>query len=75
MHCSGVEAGTSYPAVASLRALIEVALRAGAFTAGHESAEASAIWEAVARESSRLRAPFDRAWFNRLLAGRLPRAG
>jgi WD40 repeat protein/transcriptional regulator with XRE-family HTH domain len=69
------EAGTSYPGVASLRALIEVALRAGAFTAGHEMAEASAIWEAVAQESSRLRAPFDRAWFNRLLTEQAVPAG
>jgi WD40 repeat protein/transcriptional regulator with XRE-family HTH domain len=62
------EAGTSYPGATSLRALIAVALRAGGFTSGSELAEATALWSAAMRESSRLRTPFDRVWFDGLLS-------
>ena len=61
------EAGTSYPGAASLRALIAVALQAGGFTPGNEVAEAAALWSAAMRESTRLRTPFDRVWFDGLL--------
>jgi WD40 repeat protein/transcriptional regulator with XRE-family HTH domain len=57
------EAGTSVPGVASLRALLALASRAGAFTPGDEVAQAEALWRAATRDSPRLRAPFDRAWF------------
>src|SRR4051812_9363088 len=61
------EAGTSYPGAASLRALIAAAMQAGGFTPGNEVAEASALWSAAMQESSRLRTPFDRTWFDTLL--------
>jgi len=61
------EAGTSYPGAASLRALIAAAVQAGGFTPGSEVAEASALWSAAMHESSRLRTPFDRTWFDTLL--------
>jgi len=57
------EAGTSYPGAASLRALIAVAAQAGGLTPGNEVAEAARIWAVAARESPRLRTPFDRTWF------------
>jgi WD40 repeat protein/transcriptional regulator with XRE-family HTH domain len=61
------EAGSSYPGAASLRALILVGVRAGAFTSGAEMAEAAALWDAAMREAPRLRTPFDRAWFDEIL--------
>ena len=68
----GWEAGSNYPGVTSLRALIAAAARAGAFTPGHEMDEAAALWAAAAREAPRLRVPFDRAWFDGIVP---PRAG
>jgi transcriptional regulator with XRE-family HTH domain len=62
------EAGTSYPGVASLRALIATALHPGGFMPGNEVAEASALWSAAMRASPRLRTPFDRGWFDSLLS-------
>jgi transcriptional regulator with XRE-family HTH domain len=62
------EAGTSYPGAGSLRALIAAAVQAGGFTPGNEAAEAARIWAAASRESSRLRTPFDRTWFDGLLS-------
>jgi WD40 repeat protein/transcriptional regulator with XRE-family HTH domain len=62
------EAGLSYPGAASLRALIELAAQSQAFTAGQEAAEAAALWAAALERSSRLRTPFDRAWFDGLLS-------
>ena len=66
----GWEAGANYPGVTSLRALIAAAARAGAFTPGHEADEAAALWAAAAREAPRLRMPFDRAWFDRIVPPR-----
>src|SRR5262245_33502817 len=63
----GWEAGSNYPGVTSLRALITVAVKGGAFTAGHEADEAAALWAAAAREAPRLRVPFDRAWFDTIV--------
>jgi WD40 repeat protein/transcriptional regulator with XRE-family HTH domain len=63
----GWEAGSNYPGVTSLRALIAAAARAGAFTAGQEADEAAALWAAAAREAPRLRAPFDRTWFDTIV--------
>src|SRR5688572_16265629 len=65
----GWEAGSNYPGVASLRALIAAAARAGAFTPGRELEEAAALWAAAAREAPRLRVPFDRAWFGTIVPG------
>src|SRR4051794_8263010 len=61
------EAGTSYPGAASLRALIVAAVQAGAFTPGHEMAEASSLWDSVTRDSPRLRTPFDSVWLDGIL--------
>jgi len=66
----GWEAGSNYPGVASLRALIAAAARADAFTPGHEMDEAAALWAAAAREAPRLRVPFDRAWFDQIVPPR-----
>ena len=65
----GWEAGTSYPGVASLQALIAASLASGGFTAGREADEAAALWLAALREAPRLRTPFDRAWFDQISAG------
>ena len=66
----GWEAGSNYPGVTSLRALIATAARVGAFTPGHEADEAAALWAAAAREAPRLRVPFDRAWFDTIVPPR-----
>jgi DNA-binding XRE family transcriptional regulator len=41
------EAGQGYPSLACLQALIALYLERGVFTAGHEAAEAAALWEAA----------------------------
>jgi transcriptional regulator with XRE-family HTH domain len=61
------ESGTSVPSVASLRLLIEVAARAGAFPGESVLAEAAAIWDAAMHQSTRLRVPFDQAWFKSIV--------
>src|SRR5262245_12698401 len=66
----GWEAGANYPGVASLQALIAVGLQAGGFTTGHEREEARALWAAALRDAPRLRTPFDRTWFERLVVER-----
>jgi transcriptional regulator with XRE-family HTH domain len=66
----GWEAGTNFPGVASLQALIAAGLRAGGFTAGREAEEAAALWSAAMREAPRLRTPFDRAWFEGISGGK-----
>src|SRR5262245_33925110 len=66
----GWEAGANYPGVESLRALIAAAARAGAFAPGHEVDDAAALWAAAAQDAPRLRIPFDRAWFDRILPPR-----
>jgi transcriptional regulator with XRE-family HTH domain len=65
----GWETGTHYPGVASLQSLIEASLALGGFTVMHEAGEAAELWQAALRESPRLRAPFDRAWFDQISAG------
>ena len=69
----GWEAGTNYPGVASLQALIAVGLHASGFTAGRERQEAEALWAAALRDAPRFRMPFDGAWFGRLAAERRDR--
>jgi len=64
------EAGTSYPGLASLKALIAVGVQAGGFTAGREREEAQAVWAAALRDAPRFRTPFDRVWFDQIAAGR-----
>ena len=66
----GWEAGTNYPGVASLQALIAAGLQAGGFTAGREREEAQALWAAALRDAPRFRTPFDGAWFEQIAAGR-----
>lgn len=66
----GWEGGTSYPGAPSLQALIAVVLRTGGFTAGRERDEAAELWASAVREAPRLRAPFDRVWFDGLLGER-----
>src|SRR5438270_12210522 len=62
------EAGVNHPAAERLQALIRVLLEAGGLTAGSEASEARNLWAAVARETSRMHAPFDEEWFASLLA-------
>jgi WD40 repeat protein/transcriptional regulator with XRE-family HTH domain len=64
------EAGASHPNARRLRVLIEVMLDAGGFGAAVEQAEAEALWNAALAESSRLKTPFDAAWFARTLQTR-----
>jgi transcriptional regulator with XRE-family HTH domain len=65
----GWELGTTYPGVASLKALIAAGLQGGGFTAGREAEEAAALWSAAVREAPRFRTPFDRVWFEGISAG------
>src|SRR4051794_17401526 len=65
----GWEAGSNYPGVASLQALIAVGLQAGGFTTGRERQEAHVLWTAALRDAPRSRTPFDVAWFERLTGG------
>jgi WD40 repeat protein/transcriptional regulator with XRE-family HTH domain len=62
------EAGLSHPSAEGLRALLAALLEAGGLTVGREAAEAQESWAAVLRETPRMRAPFDEAWFAGLLA-------
>src|SRR4051794_41297214 len=57
----GWEAGSNYPGVASLRALIAAAARNGGVTPGQEADGAAAPWGAPARGGPPLRGPVDRA--------------
>jgi WD40 repeat protein/transcriptional regulator with XRE-family HTH domain len=61
------ESGVSYPSAESLQALIGAYLEHGGFGAGREVAEAEQLWATARRESTRLRPPFDTAWFAELL--------
>src|SRR4051812_1194389 len=65
----GWEASATYPGVASLKALIAGGLRGGGFTAGREREEAQTLWAAVLRDAPRFRTPFDRTWFEQIVAG------
>src|SRR5262245_45390423 len=73
------EEGPSYPSAASLQRLIALYAARGTFAAGHEAAEAAALWDAALLEAPRFRTPFDGEWFAALPAGRpapaVPRAG
>jgi transcriptional regulator with XRE-family HTH domain len=64
------ELGATYPNRQRLEELIQVLLEAGGFQSGEETAEAQALWAAVHRAAPRAHAPFDTAWFARLLAQR-----
>jgi transcriptional regulator with XRE-family HTH domain len=64
------EAGESYPSTASLQALISVYLDEGVFSAGSEAAAAASLWTSALEHSSRLRPPFEHAWFDDLLASK-----
>src|SRR5262245_28453011 len=64
------EAGLGYPTAPSLRRRIGLFLARGAFTAGRERDEAATLWQAALDEAPRLKAAFDNAWFDDLLAGR-----
>jgi WD40 repeat protein/transcriptional regulator with XRE-family HTH domain len=64
------ENGATYPSAERLEALIRVLLEAHGLTAGQEAAEAQALWVAMRRAAPRTHAPFDPAWFARLLAQR-----
>jgi len=44
-----------------------VLLEVGELTPGNETQEARALWDAVESESRRMHAPFDSAWFARVL--------
>jgi WD40 repeat protein/transcriptional regulator with XRE-family HTH domain len=69
----GWESGDNYPGVASLKALIAVALLAGGFTVGRERPEATALWATAVRDAPRFRMPFDSAWFEQIAGdGREP---
>jgi WD40 repeat protein/transcriptional regulator with XRE-family HTH domain len=62
------EKGAKYPSPRRLESLIRVLLDAHGLTPGEEMVEAEALWAATERESSRIRAPFDHAWFAAVLA-------
>ena len=57
------EAGLSYPGAERLKQLIAFYLERGAFAAGREKEEASALWEAVRTHAARRIVPFDWSWF------------
>jgi WD40 repeat protein len=61
------EGGITYPSPERLEGLIRLLLQAHGFTPGHERAEAQAMWAAVQRSAPHTHAPFDGAWFDRLL--------
>jgi transcriptional regulator with XRE-family HTH domain len=60
------EAGEGYPSPTRLQALIALYLERGVFTAGRETEEVMALWEALRREAAHSAPPFDAAWFARL---------
>jgi transcriptional regulator with XRE-family HTH domain len=62
------EGGLNYPTAERLRVLVQVLLEAGGLTVGRELSEARELWGAVERESPRVHAPFEEAWFAALLA-------
>jgi WD40 repeat protein len=64
------EAGTSHPGAQRLQALIELLLENGGFRDGVAESEAESLWTTAMSESSRLRSPFDAAWFETKLATR-----
>jgi transcriptional regulator with XRE-family HTH domain len=64
------ETGASFPSAERLEALIRLLLETDGLTAGQEAAEAEALSEAVQRAAPHAHAPFDAAWFARLMAER-----
>jgi WD40 repeat protein/DNA-binding XRE family transcriptional regulator len=58
------ESGVYCPDAGHLRAAIGVLLQEGGFSEEDALAEAEALWAAAMRETPRLRAPLDRAWFD-----------
>src|SRR5262249_30844527 len=52
----------------SLQLLLAAFVDAHGFSPDHEVTEAEMLWEAASRDGPRLRPPFDRAWFDNLLA-------
>lgn len=60
------ETGESYPKAATLRRLIAALFRHDAFTEGHESAEAQALWQQAAQDGPQAIGAFDAAWFARM---------
>ncbi len=62
------ETGESYPKAEALQRLLAVFLQQHAFTAGHERAQAQALWNQAARDGRHTLAAFDDAWFDRALA-------
>jgi WD40 repeat protein len=68
------ESGVSCPDAGHLRAVVGVLLQEGGFSEEHALAEVEALWAAAMRETSRLRAPFDRGWFESIRPRRRPSA-
>jgi WD40 repeat protein/transcriptional regulator with XRE-family HTH domain len=66
------EGGVNHPSAQLLRALIGALLDAGGLSPGHEAEEAEELWEAALRETTRMHLPFDRPWFDGLLARAMP---
>ncbi|MBV9355514.1 MAG: helix-turn-helix transcriptional regulator, partial [Chloroflexi bacterium] len=64
------ESSVNYPSAQRLQALIAAFLELGALTQGHELEEAEELADAALREAPRQHPPFDRVWFERLLAER-----
>ncbi len=62
------ESGLSYPAMERLKQIITLYLDHGAFAAGHEEDQASALWATVRERASRRTLPFDTEWFASLKA-------
>jgi hypothetical protein len=62
------EAGLSYPSVEHLRALIACFLECGAFAAGSEKEEATALCELVRVRTPRRMPLFEGTWFHTLRA-------
>ena len=62
------EAGVTLPTAERLQRLIQVFLEASGLSRHHEVQEAREFWATAERESARLRASFDDAWFAALLA-------
>src|SRR5262249_33887991 len=64
----GWEAGTAYPGVERLSALITLALERGLFAPGHEAEEAAALWEIVRLRAAQRLPPFEAGSFAALRA-------
>lgn len=62
------ESGETYPSADNLYALITCFLALGAFAATHEAEEAAALWALVSQHAPQQFPPFDRRWFEQLLA-------